>query len=84
MARYKMAYEGTISTLPKKEQWSSDGKLVDIPISLRPRGGPKKRRIKNFLEVAKKTRKSHKCGHCNSRGHQIFSMAIRSLQHRYA
>ncbi|XP_020676059.1 uncharacterized protein LOC110095035 [Dendrobium catenatum] len=69
--RYRMAYEGAISTLPGKEQWSiiSDNQFVFPPVSLRPRGRPKKRRIKNFLEGGQKTKSIHKCGRCNSWGH---------------
>ncbi|KAI0497570.1 hypothetical protein KFK09_020802 [Dendrobium nobile] len=69
--RYKMAYDGAIRTLPGKEQWMilSDGEVVGPPISRRPRGRPKKRRIKNFLETTKKAKLSHKCGRCNSWGH---------------
>ncbi|KAI0498808.1 hypothetical protein KFK09_019703 [Dendrobium nobile] len=54
--RYRMAYDGAISTLPGKEQWSEpiDGDFVCPPITVRPRGRPKKRCFKNFLEGAKK------------------------------
>ncbi|KAI0510678.1 hypothetical protein KFK09_011287 [Dendrobium nobile] len=69
--RYKMAYEGAISTLSGKEQWSipTDSIFVSPPISIRPQGRPKKRRIKNLLEGAKKSKTNHKCGRCNSWGH---------------
>ncbi|PKU75158.1 ubiquitin-conjugating enzyme E2 S [Dendrobium catenatum] len=69
--RYIMAYERAISTLPGKEQWSipTDSIFVSPPVSIRPWGRPKKRRIKNFLEGAKKSKTNHKCGRCNSWGH---------------
>ncbi|KAI0513644.1 hypothetical protein KFK09_009674 [Dendrobium nobile] len=69
--RYRMAYEGPISTLPGKEQWSKpiDSIFVSPPVSIRPRGRQKKRRIKNLLEGAKKAKTSHRCGRCNSWGH---------------
>ncbi|KAI0493727.1 hypothetical protein KFK09_023851 [Dendrobium nobile] len=70
-SRHRIAYEGAIGTLPGKDQWSilSDGEEVGSPISSRPRGRPKKRRMKNFLETTKRTKMSHKCGRCNSWGH---------------
>ncbi|XP_020680751.2 uncharacterized protein LOC110098307 [Dendrobium catenatum] len=68
---YKLAYEGAISTIPGKEMWVaiSDGEVVTTPLSLRPRGRPKKRRIKNFLETGKKMKLGHRCSRCNLSGH---------------
>ncbi|PKU68916.1 hypothetical protein MA16_Dca010660 [Dendrobium catenatum] len=64
---YKMAYDGAISTLPRKDLWAvvSDGELVTMQTSLRPCGKPKKRRIKNFLEIGKKTKLGHMCSGYN-------------------
>ncbi|KAI0503818.1 hypothetical protein KFK09_014761 [Dendrobium nobile] len=68
VARYRVAYDGAIATLPEKAQWKVLDDLVQIgvPNSSRPRGRPRKRRLINFLE---KEKKAHKCGRCGSWGH---------------
>ncbi|KAL0918903.1 hypothetical protein M5K25_010949 [Dendrobium thyrsiflorum] len=68
---YKMACDGAISTIPGKDLWAavSDGEVVTTPSSLRPCGRPKKRRIKYFLDIGKKSKLGHICSRCNLWGH---------------
>ncbi|KAK1283162.1 hypothetical protein QJS10_CPB21g01286 [Acorus calamus] len=67
---YRATYEMRLNPLVDRELWER----VDLPyivlppLSRRPRGRPKKKRIRDPNEL-KKNKKMHKCGRCGNWGH---------------
>ncbi|PKA50409.1 hypothetical protein AXF42_Ash013498 [Apostasia shenzhenica] len=50
--RYAMSYEGSIATLSNKEKWDNSSFCLYLQplITTRPRGHPKEKRARSFLE----------------------------------
>lgn len=73
--RYKAAYALSIDSMPSKNGWprKNRGYVIGPPNAKRPRGMPKKKRMKppdekdpTKLSVAKRI---HKCSRCGGWGH---------------
>jgi SWIM zinc finger len=67
--KFQIAYAGVIKPMTDKSQWakSDPGFKVHPPITKRPAGRPKKKRIPGVLEL---TSKKQQCKRCKQFGHQ--------------
>ena len=61
LLRYRLAYQGTIAAMPSKDQWEALdlGFTVGPPHAKRPRGRPKKQRIRGIDEEDGKRKVSY-------------------------
>ncbi|KAL9250893.1 hypothetical protein AKJ16_DCAP11101 [Drosera capensis] len=72
ISRYKLAYENSISTSSDKNSWEKSELRFKVrpPRTRRPRGRPKKKRIRALDEgKGKLAKRMHRCPRCKGYGH---------------
>jgi hypothetical protein len=74
--RFRVAYEGSIPSIPNKTMWpeATHGFFMRTPL-LKSTGGRRKNRMKSAAEggSSKKKGKSHECSICHTFGHHWYT-----------
>ena len=80
--KFKVAYEGSIPSIPDKSMWpkATHGFFMHPPLLKSTAGGRRKNRMKSAMEGGNSRKKKHRCPICQELGHHWYTCKNGNLE----